>query len=142
MAEFPSQESALTEADVVRIAQHAMATIPTKADPAEYTQFFVDSAIVKYETEGLVATLAHYNRSESVDEQWYVFIFDDKGTLISHFNPNLLGENLNGRLGTDGLGTNSAPRCWPRTNWGGGSPMCTIILGAETRDQCSTEPSN
>ena len=104
VTELPPQESALTEADVRRIAQHAMAAIPTKEDPAEYTKFFVDSAIVKYEVDGLAATLAHYNRRDSVDEQWYIFIFDEEGTLISHFNPNLIGENLNGPLGTDVAG--------------------------------------
>ena len=48
--------------------------VPSKSDPAAYTQYFVESAIARYDTEGLDATLAHYNSPDSVDGPWYVFV--------------------------------------------------------------------
>ena len=39
---------------------------------ASYTEFFVKSAIGKYNVEGLDATLEYYNSPESVNGQWYL----------------------------------------------------------------------
>ncbi len=46
-----------------------------KSTPAEYTRFFVNNAISRYETQGLDATLAYYNREESIDGRlrWRAF---------------------------------------------------------------------
>ena len=59
-------------------------TAPPKWDPAEYTKHVVRSAIERYDSEGLDATLAHYNTPESIDGQWYVFIIDENHTMRAH----------------------------------------------------------
>ena len=88
----------LTAEEAQKVAQYTVATVPSKSAPAEYTKFFVNNAISRYETEGLEATLAHYSQVESIDEQWYVFIVDEEGTVIAHFSSLVLGENLSGPL--------------------------------------------
>ena len=75
--------------------------ISRKDDPATYTQAFVARAVSRYETEGREATLAYYSSRESVEGQWYVYIFDKDGRAIGHSDPNVLGQNLKGPLGTD-----------------------------------------
>ena len=69
----------------------ATAPSPPKWEPAEYTKHFVREAIRKYESEGLDATVAHYNTPESIDGQWYVFIFDQGDMMLAHANPDLVG---------------------------------------------------
>ena len=96
----------LTPAEVELIARGVVASIPSRSDPAGYTRFFVDGAIGRYETLGLEATLAHYNREESIDGQWYVFIIGEDDRLIAHPNPYRLGLDLKGWVGTDANGYN------------------------------------
>ena len=81
-----------------------VASIPPRSSPAEYTRFFVNNAISRYETQGLDATLAYYNREESVDGQWYVFIIDENGLVIGHpdangynFGPDMLSATEEGK---------------------------------------------
>ena len=66
-------------------------SIPPRSAPAEYTQFVVDNAISRYETQGRDTTLSHYNREESIDGQWYVFIIDENDLVIAHPDPGRLG---------------------------------------------------
>ena len=87
-----------------------MASIPPRSAPADYTQFFVDNAISRYETQGLDATLAHYNREESIDGQWYVFIIDENDLLIAHPDPGRLGLDVKGWVGTDANRYRFGPR--------------------------------
>ena len=75
--------------------------VPPRSDAAAYTKYFVDEAIGRYESEGLAATLAHYNDPASVDGQWYVFIVDENDEVIGHFDEGRLGLDLNGWVGTD-----------------------------------------
>ena len=96
----------LTAEEAMRVAQYAVAAIPPRTSPAEYTRFFVQSAIGRYETLGRDATLAHYNREESVDGQWYVFIVDQDGLVLAHPDGSLGGLDLKGPLGTDANGYN------------------------------------
>ena len=77
LAAMPQPEPGLTSAEAEKIARGVVASIPPKSSPAEYTVFFVESAISRYETQGLDATLAYYNREESIDGQWYVFVIDE-----------------------------------------------------------------
>ena len=126
----PASASApgLTQADVNAAIQAAISAMPdpgteeptsAKAEqtplsvspstPAEYTKFFVDNAIDRYKSEGLDATLAYYNRAESVDGQWYVFIIDENDLIIAHPDPNRLGLDLKGSVGTDANGYNFGP---------------------------------
>ena len=97
-------EPGLSRAEVEEIVRAVIASIPSKATPAEYTQHVVDNAISRYESHGLDATLAHYNRPESVDGQWYVFIIDENDLVIGHPDPERLSLNLKGWVGTDANG--------------------------------------
>ena len=84
----------LTRADVDEIVDVAIATLPApaaapadprrKSDPAAYTRFVVDRAIDMYESEGLIATLGHYNDEDSTDGEWYMFIIDGDNVMRAH----------------------------------------------------------
>lgn len=102
-------EPGLTREEVRRLARNAVADIPLRSDLAEYTKFFVQNAISRYNEEGLDDTLAYYNSSASVDGQWYVFIIDENDRVIGHFNPDIVGEDLNGPVGTDVNGYKFGP---------------------------------
>ena len=82
---------------------------PSKADPAAYTVAFVDRALRLYEAVGGEETVAYYNSPESVDGEWYVFIIRADGESIAHPNPEIVGMNLNGPLGTDVTGYTFGP---------------------------------
>ncbi len=101
IAEVVDNEPRLGRAEVQRIARNVVASIPLRSAPAEYTKFFVENAISKYDSEGLDATLNYYNRIESVDGQWYVFIIDANDRIIAHYNPRLLNADIKGPLGID-----------------------------------------
>ena len=74
-----------------------------RADPAAYTITFVEQAIDRYEQNGLGETLAYYNSEESIDGQWYVFIFDPRDVLVAHAaNPDLVGLHSSAVLGPNG----------------------------------------
>ena len=118
MEGLPDAEAELTSEEVRQIAEDTVATVPAKTSPADYTKFFVNGAISRYEDEGLAATIAHYNRLESIDEQWYVFIAGETGEIISHFDTHVLGQNLNGPLGTDARGYNFGPQMLAATEEG------------------------
>ena len=109
VAAIPQPEPGLTSADAERIARGIVSSIPPKSAPADYTKFFVNNAISRYETQGLDATLAHYNREESVDGQWYVFIIDENDLVIGHPDAHRLGLDLKGWVGTDANGYNFGP---------------------------------
>ena len=109
MAEMPQPEPGLTAAEAERIARSVVASIPPTSAPAEYTKFFVEKAISRYETQGLDATLAYYNHPESIDGQWYVFIIDENDTVIGHPDAHRLGLDLKGWVGIDANGYNFGP---------------------------------
>ena len=82
----------------------SLALAVTKAQPAEYTVAMVDKALRYYKAHGREAAVAHYNTPESVDGEWYVYIFDENDQLIAHANPDLLGQDLKEDLGLDSTG--------------------------------------
>ena len=131
IADQPKPNPGVTADEVRRLAQYTVATVPPKSVPAEHTKFFVNNAISRYESDGLAATLAYYNRPESIDDQWYVFIVDEDGGVISHFNAHVLGENLNGPLGTDANGYNFGPDMLSAT--GEGRWVSYVYGNPETR---------
>ena len=104
IAAIPEPRPGLTADEAERIARAAVADIPPRSAPADYTRHFVESAIARYEARGLDATLAHYNREESVDGQWYVFIIDENDLVIGHPDPHRLGLDLKGWVGIDANG--------------------------------------
>ena len=67
--------------------------IPTKNEPAAYTQAFVQDAIRLYNNEGRQAAIEHYSSPENVDGQWYIFIIDGDGYTIAHYNPERIGRD-------------------------------------------------
>ena len=73
----------------------------TKAQPAEYTVAMVDKAVRYYKAHGREEAVAYYNTPESVDGEWYIYIFDENDQLIAHANPDLLGMDLKEDLGLD-----------------------------------------
>ena len=109
IADVAEPEPRLTREEVLRLARNTVATIPLKSAPASYTKFFVDNAISRYDAGGLDDTLSYYNRVESVDGQWYVFIIDENDEVIGHYDAHLLGQDLKGPIGTDANGYNFGP---------------------------------
>ena len=101
LAEVPQPQSGLSSAEAEPIAPGVVASIPPKSAPAGYTKFFVNNAISRYETQGPDATLAYYNREESIDGQWYVFIIDENDLVVGHSDADRLGLDLKGWVGTD-----------------------------------------
>ena len=76
---------------------------PRRSTPDDYTKYLVNQAIDRYESEGLDATLTHYNTKESIDGQWYVFIMDQNDTMLAHAaNPDLVGRPASAAIGPNG----------------------------------------
>ena len=96
----------------------AAASSPAISAEAEDTRSFVEAAIARYESEGLEATLAHYNREESVDGQWYVFVIDADDLVIAHPDPGRLGLDLKGWVGIDANGYHFGPEMLAATEEG------------------------
>ena len=69
---------------------------PVPGEPAAYTQGYVQKAIDLYDSDGLDATVAHYNSRESLDNQWYLILAsaDDETFLAHGLSPNLLDTNV------------------------------------------------
>ena len=107
--EMPQPEPGLSRSEVDETVRAAIASVPPKSALTEYTRFFVESAISRYETQGLEATLAHYNRKESMDGQWYVFIIDENDLVIGHPDPGRRGLDVKSWVGTDANGYNFWP---------------------------------
>ena len=94
-----------------RIAAAAMppASVPPKWEPDEYTEYIVKAAISKYDSEGLDATVAHYNTRESIDGQWYMFILDQDDILLAHAaNPDFVGRPASAIVGPNNYPTAEA----------------------------------
>ena len=127
IADMPRPEPGLTAAEAERIARSVVASIPPTSAPVEYTQFFVEKAISRYETQGLDATLAYYNRPESIDGQWYVFIIDENDKVIGHPDVQRLGLDVKGWVGTDANGYNFGPDMLSATGGASGCPTCSEI---------------
>ena len=98
VAAMPQPDPGLTSAEAEQIARGVVASIPPRSSPIEYTKFFVEKAISRYKSQGLDATLAYYNRPESIDGQWYVFIIDETDLVIGHPDASAPG------AGREGLG--------------------------------------
>ncbi len=75
--------------------------IPTKTEPAAYTQAIVQDAIRFYEQEGRAAAIAHYSSPENTDGEWYVFIIGESGHTVANPIPGYIGADMRGDLGMD-----------------------------------------
>ena len=109
IAAIPEPRPGLTADEVDDMVNTAIAAVPSRTAPADYTRFFVDSALARYQTRGLDATLAHYNSAQSIDGQWYVFIIDENDLVIAHPEPERLGLDVKGWVGTDANGYEFGP---------------------------------
>ena len=109
IAETARPEPGLSRSEVEEIARAAIAGIPSRSAPAEYTRHVVANAIARYQAQGLEATLVYYNRAESIDGQWYVFIIDENDLVIGHPDPERRGLDLKGWVGTDANGYEFGP---------------------------------
>ena len=70
---------------------------------AEATQHYVSEAIVRYENEGLDATIAHYNNRDSMDEQFYLFLVGADDIYLAHpIFPHLIGTDIKDVVGSNG----------------------------------------
>ena len=72
-------------------------------DPAGFTVDFVQQALRRYDADGREATLAYYSSPQSVDGEWYIFLFED-GIAVGHPDQDVLGQDLRGDLGVDPTG--------------------------------------
>ena len=55
---------------------------PGVTDPAAYTQAYVQNAMDYYDSQGLEATVAHYNSSESIDGSYWLMMVDPQGVIV------------------------------------------------------------
>ncbi|MCY3904176.1 MAG: cache domain-containing protein [Caldilineaceae bacterium] len=67
--------------------------IPSRNDPAAYTQSIVQDAIRRYQREGRQAAIDYHSSTEKLDGQWYVFIIGLDGYTIAHYNPEIVGRD-------------------------------------------------
>ena len=67
---------------------------PTKDNPPGYTQYFVQQAIDRYQEQGRQAVIDHYNSTDSVDGQWYLFVAEDDILIVHAAQPELLDTRL------------------------------------------------
>ena len=81
-----------------------MADAPLRSDNDAYTRYVVRQAIDMYESDGLDATIEYYNRPESVDGQWYVYIYSGDDIALAHAaNPALVGRPFSDAVGPNGF---------------------------------------
>jgi len=71
-------------------------------DPEAFTLDFVGSAVEYYRTYGLEKTVVYFSSSESVRDQWYVFIIGEDGYTIAHPEPASIGRDPNERVDPTG----------------------------------------
>ena len=109
MAGIPMAEPGVSAQEAEMIARSVLAAAPDRSAPDRYTQFFVDGAISRYESQGRQSAIDHYNSLASIDGQWYMIILDESGTVLAHYDEHLRGLNLNGPLGTDVNGYEFGP---------------------------------
>ena len=72
-------------------------------DVAESVKEYVDNAIAKYDSDGLEATIAHYNSQDSLDGQFYLFLIGADDIYVAHpIFPHLIGTDIKDVVGSDG----------------------------------------
>ena len=109
-----TEPAAVDDAAIAAVVERMLveseaAAAPGKANAAEYTQRLVREAIGRYDSEGIDATVAYYNTRESMDGQWYVFIFDEGGIMLAHAaNPDFVGLHADDILGPNGYPAGAA----------------------------------
>ncbi len=62
---------------------------------------YVRQALAFYDAEGREATIRHYNSPASAEGEYYLFMLDENGVLITHLNQELLGRDVHTSFGVD-----------------------------------------
>ncbi len=55
---------------------------PGVTDPAAYTQAYVQEAMDYYDSQGVEATIDHYNSPESIDGSYWLMVVDPQGAIV------------------------------------------------------------
>ena len=72
-------------------------------DVAGSVKEYIDKAIAKYESDGLDATINHYNSQDSLDGQFYLFLIGEDDIYLAHpIFPHLIGSDIKDVVGSDG----------------------------------------
>ena len=72
-------------------------------DVAASTQEYVEKAVAKYDSDGLDAVIAHYNSTESLDGQFYLFLIGADDLYLAHpIFSHLIGSDIKDVVGSDG----------------------------------------
>ncbi len=73
------------------------------ADPREYTKTYVETAIERYERDGLQSMIDYYNSVASFEGEWYLFATDENDIYHVHpLIPHLRGTDIKAVVGSDG----------------------------------------
>ena len=97
--EEPRRVLAILHDGLVFAASHSVLT----EDVAESTREYVRKAIAKYDTDGLEATIAYYNRQDSLEGQFYLFLIGADDNYLAHpIFPHLIGTDIKDVVGSDG----------------------------------------
>ena len=76
------------------------------AEKAARARSMVFDALERYDRIGYTDTISYYNDEQGAEEEFYVFIVEPSGDVVSHPDPIRRGRNLNGPIGTDLWGFN------------------------------------
>ena len=72
-------------------------------DVAASVQEYVSKATAKYDSDGLDATIAHYNSQDSMDGQFYLFLIGDDDIYLAHpIFRHLIDTDIKDVVGSDG----------------------------------------
>ena len=83
-------------------------------DPAAFTKAYVQNALDYYEANGREATIAHYQSSDSIDGEWYLFMIGEDGIRLVHPTvPDLVGQQIGDGGGVDVNGFDYGQRSSP-----------------------------
>lgn len=71
--------------------------LPSRTEqPAAYTKVLVEQAIRRYVVTGRDAVIEYYNNPDTVDGQWYIYLWDADANILAHPTaPQLIGTNGN-----------------------------------------------
>ncbi len=74
-----------------------------RANLAGVIREYVSNAIARYRSQGLAATVSHYNSRASVDGELYLFMTDPDDTYVTHpIFPHLIGTDIKDVVGSNG----------------------------------------
>ena len=97
--EEPRRIFAVIHDGLVFVSSHSV----LRENVAVSTKEYVQRAIDLYDSEGLDATIAHYNSEESIDGQFYLFLIGDDDNYLAHpIFPHLIGSDIKDVVGSDG----------------------------------------